>query len=264
MIARRIVASRRDTPRMYAHRGAAAELPENTLPAFRRGVELGADALELDVHMTADGHIVVSHDPTGARMAGVAREIRRCRLEEVREWDVGRGFVDDSGERPFAGRGYHIPTLEEVLEEFPEVILNVDLKQSRPSIVAPVLALLRRMRASERVVVASFSELTLLEVRVRGYRGATGLGRGEVLALLTAPSAVIRRWPFFGNAVQIPTRAGPLSLARPRFIEKCHRLGMRVDFWTVNDADEARRLLAIGADGIMTDDPGAIAPVFAA
>src|SRR5687768_7474650 len=128
-------------PRLYAHRGAAAEEPENTLPSFRRALEHGADALEMDLHMTADGHVVVSHDPDGFRMAGVHAEIRRSMLTDVRRWDVGWGFVRD-GARPFAGRRYHMPTLEEVLVELPGVPLNIDVKQSRPDMVGRVVSLL--------------------------------------------------------------------------------------------------------------------------
>jgi len=194
-------------------------------------------------------------------MAGVDREIRRCRLAEVEEWDLGGGFIDDAGRRPFTGKGYRIPRFAEVLEEFPDVILNVDLKQPRPSMVVTVLELLRATNASERVVLASFNAATLLEVRLRGYPGATGLGRAEVLALLLTPGVVLSRMPLFGTAAQLPPSVGPLRLARAGLIDKCHRLGMRVDFWTINDPTEARQLLELGADGIMTDNPAVIAPV---
>ena len=90
-------------PLLYAHRGASHERPENTLPAFRRALELGADALETDCHMTADGTIVVSHDATGGRMCGVPRPIRTNSVHEVSSWDAGLGFIDSNGARPFAG-----------------------------------------------------------------------------------------------------------------------------------------------------------------
>ena len=98
--------------RIYAHRGASAELPENTMPAFRRAVALGADALELDIHATADGVLVVSHDPDGRRMAGVARRLADITWDEASRWDVGGGA--------------RMPTFEEVVRAFPDVPLNVD------------------------------------------------------------------------------------------------------------------------------------------
>src|SRR5690242_3140965 len=93
---------------LYAHRGAAAEQPENTLPSFERALALGADALEMDVHATRDGVIVVSHDPDGARMTGVRRALAAATWDEVRTWDAGWGFAEAGGGpgRPFAGRGY--------------------------------------------------------------------------------------------------------------------------------------------------------------
>jgi glycerophosphoryl diester phosphodiesterase len=107
--------------RVYAHRGASAECPENTLPSFRRALDLGADALELDVHLTRDRQIVgVARNGDGRRMAGVAHgPSPRSTLDEVRGWDAGWGFRAADGSRPFAGRGVRMPALEEVLAELP-------------------------------------------------------------------------------------------------------------------------------------------------
>lgn len=231
--------------RLYAHRGAAAERPENTLPSFRRALELGADALEMDLHATSDGVVVVSHDPDGGRLAGVAREIRRVSLSELRTWDVGGGA--------------HIPTFAEVLEEFPDVVVNVDIKQRVPDIVPAVVDVVRRMSAEERVIIASFHSDTLRRVRALGYRGQTSLGREEVLAVRVLPLAALRRIRGrLGDAAQVPVVAGPFRLASAEFIDKCHAAGLRVDFWTINDVTQARALVALGADGIMTDDPARV------
>ncbi len=240
---------------IYAHRGAPAEFPENTMVSFRRAVELGADALELDVHTTRDGKVVVSHDPDAMRMGGVATRWRDVDLAEAQRIDLGRGFLDPQGARPFAGRGIGLPTFEEVLVEFPHMRLNVDIKQEKPSMVAPVLELLRRLRAEERVTLASFRTRTMLEVRRRGYGGDTALAQKEVVALLACPQRAWRALPFTGRAVQIPVAVGRLRLDRPAFLAKCHALGLRVDYWTINDPAAARELISRGADGIMTDDP---------
>ncbi len=249
-------------PTLYAHRGASAECPENTLCSFRRAIEIGADALELDVHLTADGHVVVSHDPSAARMCGVDFAFRHATLRDVKSWDAGHGFLDDKGQRCFAGRGVEVPTLDEVLEEFPDRQVNIDLKQFVPSMVPTTLRTLRRHQAEERVVVASFRWLTLVEVRVRGYRGMTSLSRPETIALLAAKPA-FRFIPFSGRAAQLPVQFGPFRIARKEVIDRCHQLGLRVDFWTVNELETARELLALGADGLMTDNPRAILPAFA-
>lgn len=241
--------------RLYAHRGCSAELPENTLPAFQRAVELGVDALELDVHLTRDGHPIVSHDPSAERMAGRPVRWRDLDLDDVRALDVGRGFVAPDGSRPHAGKGITAPTLDEVLATFPAMRLNIDVKQADPPMVAPLLALLRRRRAEDRVTLASFQMRTLLAIRSRGYGGETALAQLEVGLLLALPAVAIRNLPFVGVAAQVPVAAGAVRFDRPGFIGKCHRLGMRVDFWTIDDPAEARRLIALGADGIMTDDP---------
>lgn len=249
---------------LYAHRGAAVELPENTLPAFRRAAELGVDAIETDVHLTRDGHVVISHDPSAARMANAPVRWRDLDLADARRLDLGWGHVAADGARPHAGTGIGVATLEEALVELPHLRWNVDLKQASPPMVDPVLALLRRLRAEERVTLASFHLRTLLTVRRRGYGGETALSRPEVVALLTTTDRAWRQLPLSGTAAQVPLAAGPVRLDRAAFISRCHRRGLRVDFWTVNQPEAAARLIALGADGIMTDDPAAIAPVFRA
>lgn len=245
--------------RLYAHRGASAELPENTLPAFARALEIGVDALELDAHLTRDGHPIVAHDPTAQRMGGVAAAWRDLDLAEAQRIDVGTGFTGPDGARRLSAR-FCAPSLEQVLVEFPDVRLNVDLKQSWPRMVRQTLRVIRRLKAEDRVTLASFATPTQIAVRQRGYGGETALARAEVMALVALPRWVFTHLPFVGDAAQVPVRAGGVTLARAEFIAKCHDLGMRVDFWTINDPVEARRLIALGADGIMTDDPARLAP----
>lgn len=245
---------------LYAHRGAAAELPENTLPAFARAVEIGVGAIETDAHLSRDGHVVLAHDPTGRRMANRPIAWRDADLADIQAVDVGWGFTDTLGRRPFSGRGFRVPTLDEALSTFPTMRFNVDLKQATPSMVAPIMALVRRHRAEERVTLASFRLRTLLEVRQRGYGGDTALSQPEVAALLVLPRRAFRQLPFIGTAAQLPVAFGRVRLDTPAVIGKCHDLGMRVDYWTINEPDEARRLLALGADGIMSDHPAAVLP----
>ncbi len=256
----------RHPPRLYGHRGAPAECPENTLPSFLRALELGVSAIETDVHLTQDEHVVVAHDPDGRRMADTPREIRNSRLEELGTWDLGFGFVDESGARPWLGQGVGVMLFEELLELTRDLPLNVDLKARDRRLVREVLRLIERHDAQARVLLASFDSDVLEWVRDAGYPGPLGLGRRELARLVSVPERLLRRLPAFarGNAAQVPVRYGPLRFDSERFLGKCHRLGLRVDFWTINDAEEAARLLALGADGVMTDDPRAIMPVFRA
>jgi glycerophosphoryl diester phosphodiesterase len=253
----------RAMPLLYAHRGAAAELPENTLPAFARALALGADALETDAHLTADGHVVLSHDATGARMANVRRAIAESTLAEVQSWDVGVGHVSKGGARAHAGRGFRVPTLEEALRAFPHTPFNVDAKSRHPDMVPRLVELVHRLGAEGRTLIASFDVRTLRRVRRLGYRGPTGLAQAEAVRLLFLPLRVLRLVPLQGVAAQLPYRLRFMDLGTPRVVARCHALGLAVHYWTVNDPVLARRLLDAGADAIMTDDPAAIAPVFA-
>lgn len=245
---------------VHAHRGAPAERPENTLVSFERALELGADGVETDLHRTADGRLVLSHDPVLTRACGVPLVIATSSFDDVRSCDAGWGFVAPDGSRPFANRGIRVPTLDELLDAFPDVPINVDLKQRAPSMVDEVLALLRRRGDEGRVLLASFHPGTLRAVRASGYPGRTCLSFDEVLRVRGTPLALLRVAPPGGNAAQIPVAFKGLRLDAPVFLARCHALSIRVDYWTVDDPAEATRLVALGADGIMTDDPAAVVP----
>jgi glycerophosphoryl diester phosphodiesterase len=244
--------------RLYAHRGASAELPENTLPAFERAVEIGVDALEMDLQITRDGHLIVVHDDTAARMAAAQLAWSEIDLADARALDVGWGFLADDGTRPFAGKGIAVSTFADILDAFPTTEINVDIKRCP---VDAVLELLRAKHAEDRVTLASFATGAAVAMRRRGYGGATALSQGEVLTLVSLPALIWRQLPFTGTAAQVPTHHRMVRFDRPTFIAKCHSLGLRVDFWTIDDPAEAARLIALGADGIMTNDPAAIRPV---
>ncbi|MGC4120963.1 MAG: glycerophosphodiester phosphodiesterase [Myxococcales bacterium] len=245
--------------RLYAHRGAAAELPENTLPAFARALQLGADAIETDAHLTLDGHVVLAHDPTGKRMAGVRRAIAECTLEEVWRWDAGKNFQPRPGAALAAPGSFRVPSLAEALVEFPETPFNVDVKDPQPRMIAAVLDVVRRAGAEDRVLLTSFETSPLQAIRAAGYR-TTGLAQGEVAKLALLPGPLARRLKLEGRRAQVPVSAYGIRLDKRGFLERCHRRGLAVDYWTVNDPEEARRLVELGADGIMTDDPARIAP----
>jgi glycerophosphoryl diester phosphodiesterase len=178
-------------------------------------------------------------------------------LADAQRLDVGWGFLAPDGSRPFAGQGIFAPRFEDVLDAFPRVRINVDLKGDRA--VAVMLALIEQKRAADRVTIASFQTRTAIEVRRKGYQGETALSQYEVVSLLGLPAVAWRQLPLTGTAAQVPVAQGPIRFDRPAFLAKCHSLGLRVDYWVVDDPAEATRLLELGADGIMTNDPAAIA-----
>jgi glycerophosphoryl diester phosphodiesterase len=240
-------------PLLFAHRGAPCEHMENTLPSFATALERGADVLELDVHMSSDGHVVVSHDATGERVFGVKRPISATRYADIKNW-FARG---PRGER------YELPALAEVLEAFPHAPLNVDVKQDRPDMLPVLLDLIMGYAAEERVLLTSFDARTLKRIRQLGYQGPLGMSRRDAALFLLGPR-VPRLLPRCGaQRLQIPTRWGRINLATRGYIEKAHAAGLKVDYWVVNNPLEAEQLLDLGADGIVTDDPEAMAHIYA-
>jgi glycerophosphoryl diester phosphodiesterase len=237
--------SRRER-RLYGHRGAPGRFPENTLESFRQALSDGATALEMDVHLTRDGQVVVAHDPDGRRMAGIPRAIADCPLDEVRTWSLGV-LPDASLAR--------VPTFDDVLKAFPGVRLNVDIKPRNKSVVGPILDVIRRNDAELRVTLASFHDDVLARVRTEGYRGELSLSPWQIFRLQAAPSLWLHEWPPLGDAVQVPVSWRGLRMDTPGFIDRCHSFGLRLDYWVVNDPAEAARLMRAGADGIMSDRP---------
>ncbi len=217
------------------------------MAAFERALADGANALELDVHPTVDGHFMVAHDADGLRMAGEAEEIRALPLDRVRCWKIG---------------GCHqVPILTEVLEAFPGVPMSIDLKPDDPDAVPALLEVIARHGAENRVTLASFSTPVVQRIRSLGYTGRTTLSKQEVALLRFLPAVIARRY-VHGDAAHIPTHSGPIRLDNTAFINRCRALDLRIEYWVVDDPVEARRLLELGATGIMTDDPAAIAPIF--
>jgi glycerophosphoryl diester phosphodiesterase len=249
-------------PLLYAHRGAPAELPENTLESFELACKLGVDAIESDVHLTKDGYVVISHDATGWRSARISSKISDCTLAEIKRWDVGYSFQNKHGKYPFAGKGYRIPTLEEALLAFPSMPFNIDLKQATPSMVVPTLHLLERLQACSRVNLASFHAPVIQQIRAASYPGSTCLTRNEIALLLFSSDKKRAKLDLRGKRAQIPRRAGPFSLDSEAFLLRCHQLGIHVDYWTINQVADAQELIRRGADGIMTDNPRLLVPMF--
>ena len=255
---------RGEWPVNLAHRGASILAPENTIEAFRIAVEAGAGGLELDVHMTRDGHIVVIHDATVDRTTGASRTVAEMTIGELRGFDAGHTFSPDGGSNhPYRGLGVRVPTLREVLEEFPGVAVNIDIKAKRPGIEATVLGVLREANALGRALVVSTPRATVKRFRkISGGHISTGASRWETGIFYLLSRLRLERLvsPAY-DALQVPLRHRGIPLVTPRFIEAAHARGVRVDVWTINQADEMHRLLDLGVDVIMTDRPGMLTEV---
>jgi glycerophosphoryl diester phosphodiesterase len=247
-------------PLLFGHRGAKGTHPENTLPAFAAAVAGGANALELDVQVAKTGEVVVIHDLDGTRLALQPAQVKDTPWDTLRCWDVGHAFVEADGSKPFVGRGLAPPLLSDVLRAFPGLPINVDLKDPDPAAAAAVVELVRAVDDPQRVLLTSFFDPVIQAVRRAGHRGPTGLARNESLALRLLPARFVGRQA--GQRIQIPPRHGPLRQDTAGFIHKAHKAGLAVDFWVVNDVEEGRRLLDLGADGLITDFPARLAPLW--
>lgn len=246
-----------DRPLVLAHRGGADLAPENTLVAFQNAVDLGVDALELDVHTTADGTVVVIHDETVDRTTDGTGAVHALTLAELRELDAAYRFTLDDGQTfPLRGQGIMVPTLEEVLTTFPDTRVNIEIKQTEPAIEAGVKEIIDRTGAQDRVLVGSEYDDVLARFRALAPDIATSAAAGEArtfyLAQLLRVSAIYRP---LADAFQVPEYSGSTHVVTPSFVDAAHHHGVKVHVWTVNDAETMRRLLDIGVDGIITDRP---------
>lgn len=246
-------------PRVFGHRGAAALAPENTLVSFAVAARLGADYLELDVHGTADGVIVVLHDAMVDRTTEASGPVREMPWRDVEKLDAGYRF-GSGDDHPYRGQGVRIPTLESVLREFPDQLLNIEIKQAEPAIVDEVVAMLRREGAAARTLLAAEKDDIMARIRAAaGTDIVTGSSLGDVLSFYAALDAGrLDGYRHPGVALQIPTAVGDRVLVDRRAVDAAHANGIEVHVWTINDAAEIERLLELGVDGIMSDSPGLI------
>jgi len=240
---------------VVGHRGNAAHAPENTIESFRQAVEIGVDALELDVHLTADGHVVVIHDPTLDRTTSGSGRVDRLTLDEIQRADAGARFTRDRGAtRPYLGHGIRVPTLNEVMERFPSTPLLIEIKSRKAS--AATRAVIERHAATRRCIVASFDEDAMTPFAGSGIaQGGSRLDTAILLwrAMLRIPP---RRVGF--AVLCMPPHHRGLPLPVGGYASILEPLGVPVHCWTIDDPVEARRLRGRGVRGIISNDPAAM------
>ncbi len=242
---------------VLAHRGGGGLHPENTLGAFEYSAEMGVDVLELDVHSTADGVLVVLHDATVDRTTNGSGRISAMTLEAVKKLDAGYKFSTDGGQTfPFRGKGITIPTLQEIFNALPEQTFNVEPKQAEPSVTKPLCELIRARKMTDKIIVGSFRQTAIDEFRAECTEVATSATPREVsqfLAMYKTGIGASYTPPM--QALQIPEKLGSLQIVTKDFVETAHKLNLQVHVWTINDPADMQRLIETGVDGIMTDYP---------
>lgn len=238
-------------PLNIAHRGASAVAPANTMAAFEKAVELGADGIELDTHLSADGVPVVIHDFAIDATTDGSGRVAEMDLAQLKQLDAGSHF-----DPAFAGE--RIPTLEEVLLAFGErLLLNIELKSVSPrdnGLEQAVLALVGQYELESRVLLSSFNPFSL--------RRAKKIAPHVRVGLLYAPDLPLflsRAWlaPLFPHEARHPER----TMVDARYMRWARRRGYRVNVWTVDDPDEMRRLIDLGVSGIITNVPDVLRDV---
>lgn len=254
-----LASSRR--PWVIAHRGGAGEAPENTAEAFVR-VAGRVAMIEMDVRLSADGQWVIIHDEDLIRTSNESGPVWERTAEALAKVDVGYFWSSDGGQTfPYRSKGIGVPTLAHVLRQFAHVPLSIEIKERTTSGIEQLAALIMAMPPQARVIVGSehHAPVALLRKLLPGL--ATYATRREVLGLLFR-MRISRFLPIFRQrarppfcALAVPESHGNLMLLTPEFMAEAKRLGVMVHVWTVNEERVARRLVALGVDGIVTDYP---------
>ncbi len=222
-------------PLVFAHRGGAKLAPENTIEAFDRGLDAGADGLELDVRLSRDGEAVVVHDSTVDRTTRRRGAVSRFSAAELAEVNV--------------------PRLRDVLERYKDVPLIIELKESSPRLAATVVDLVQQYDAVNRVALGSFHLDAVKAARQREPRIPTGASKAEIrLALYASYVGIAPFWASY-RSLQVPERSFGRRVVSQRFVRMAHAAGLVVQVWTVNEERDIRRLLEWGVDAIISDRP---------
>ena len=241
-------------PLVFAHRGGCALGPENTLAAFDLGIQAGADGLELDVHLSADGVPVVHHDSTLDRTTSESGPLAARTAAELARVDAGWGFAD-RGTFPFRNQGVGIPSLRDVLRRYPDVPIIIEMKVDSGEMGEAVGREVRAAGAADRVCAAGYGARSGAAARAALPDMACSASHAEVRLAVYRSWA---RWPVRQAryaGYQVPELTGLLRIVSPRFIRHAHAAGLKVQVWTVDEETDMRRLLTWGVDGLISNRP---------
>lgn len=247
-------------PWVMAHQGGDGLWPGDTMYAFERAAAMGVDVLEMDMHSTADGVLVLMHDDTVDRTTDGEGPINDFTLAELKTLDAGYDWPTDpdmaDGTFPYRGQGITVPTLEEVFIAFPDWRMNIEIKQVDPPIAEPFCQLVRQYGMEEQVLVGSFHQEAMDAFRSACPEVATSGTEDEIrpfyilntlfLGFLYTPPA---------QAFQVPEYSGSLHVLTPRFIRGAQGRNVEVHPWTINEVEDMERMIDMGVNGIITDYP---------
>jgi glycerophosphoryl diester phosphodiesterase len=240
-------------PLVIAHAGSEL-YPTDTLYALRQYADMRVDILEMDIHMTKDGIIVLLHDDTVDRTTNGSGDIREMNFSDAQTLDAGYYWTKDDATYPYRGRGITIPPLEQVFQEFPECPMIIEIKQESPSLSQPFCDMIYQYEMELKVLVASFDDDTITEFRQMCPEVATAASEGEVRDF------VIRNFLFLSTtgkvdyvALQVPESRDGIPIVNRWFLWAAQRRNLQVHIWTINLPDDMQRFIEMKVDGIMTD-----------
>jgi glycerophosphoryl diester phosphodiesterase len=242
-------------PAVFAHRGGCALGPENTIAAFELGLSAGADGLEFDVRLSADGVVVVCHDALLDRTTDGSGPVAGRTAAELARLDAGYRFASAAGQHPFRAQGVRIPTLREVLRRFPDTPVIIEMKVDRAEMGERVVADLMAEGAVGRACVAGDGAVCVRSARAALPALHSSACRTEVRWLLFKSWAGLPLGTLPFARMQVPEYAGALRVVSPRFVRTAHAAGLTVDVWTVDETADMERLLGWGVDALITNRP---------
>ncbi|HSG32420.1 MAG TPA: glycerophosphodiester phosphodiesterase [Thermodesulfobacteriota bacterium] len=243
---------------VIAHRGGPGLRPENTITAFKNAQQLGADVIELDIHSSKDGEIVIMHDDTIDRTTNGSGNVNNYTLSELKEFDAGYNWTDDDGKTfPFRGKGIRIPTLSEVISEIKDSAIIIEIKQSEPSLIKPLSELIIKHGIQNRAIVASFSNKALLDFRSIMPKVATSTTKSEAVKFFFLNQFYLAGFynPSPAVALQVPEHYKGKKVITERFVSTAKKQNLEVHAWTINEPEDMKRLIDLGVEGIVTDYP---------
>ena len=239
-----------------AHRGGRRLAPENTLAAFENAESIGAHVLEMDLHSSSEGVLVLLHDDTVDRTTDGSGAVHAMSFDALQVLDAGYWFSPDSGQSyPHRGQGVVIPSFEQVLERFAPMPMAIEIKQAEPSIVARLVEMIDEFDAYDWVTVASFHQESIEELRAMDPRIHTALGPSAMLDLWQMSDDEARLWQPPGRFLQAPIQFQGIDYMSAELLGRAHLAGIKTHVWTINNREEMEALAKMGVDGIMTDDP---------
>jgi glycerophosphoryl diester phosphodiesterase len=241
-----------------AHRGGSDLAPEHTLLAYQHAIAVSADVLELDVHASSDGELMLMHDYKVDRTTDGSGKIAELSFADLRALDAAFHFRrPGESTYPWRGRGLQIPTLDEVLDAHPQGCFTMEFKSSDHALIDPVIAAFDSRGIADRAVFSSFDDILIQELRARRPDLITSMGMGEMLRFATAEDLDARRRSLGrGTVIQAPWE----ELTQTMVLD-AHTLERLVQPWTVNDPTVMELMISYGVDGIITDDPARLAVI---